>query len=515
VIALYMRVPTMSDKLDTTRNGSEAMPAAPYQAMTRHHHTPLLQIICAGIAVAALSGCEGVSRVSGVPVHFTSHQLCSAVFVGGLDPTAFYEEAIAPKLGAVGRLIHYEVDRERREIRVSLAGLVRSRAVDKGPFGCRVIHPGTGFAVTPDDKTDTQFAATLFGPGGGDPVAPEDAALSDAIDSAFIEPESPPHRYTKAVVVVHRGQIVGERYAPGVTTATPLTGWSMTKSVTNALLGILVRDGKLDMNKPAPIAEWASPVDPHHEITSDQLLRMVSGLHCGQSLVFGWRTAFDTDTHMEYDMPDQAAFAAHARLQAKPGSEWQYTNCNFVLLSQIIRDAAGGDPEAVRQFIARELFHPLGLEHATLEFDSSGTPLGTIHLWASARDWARFGLLYLHDGVSVSGQRILPEGWVDYSVRLTPQSDAYGYGAGFWTQRGNSSAARERIVAGFPADSFMALGSQGQYTIIIPSEDLVIVRIGWSYTPHDDLDAVGRLTREVIAALHSSKRSALKSPAST
>jgi hypothetical protein len=145
---------------------------------------------------------------------------------------------------------------------------------------------------------------------------------------------------------------------------------------------------------------------------------------------------------------------------------------------------------------------PVGV--ANCLYDSAGTPLGSIHLWASARDWARFGLLYLRDGVSSSGQRILPEGWVDYSAQLTPQSDGYGYGAGFWTQRGDSSAARDRIAAGMPADSFMALGSQGQYTIVIPSEDLVIVRLGSSYTPHDDREAVEGLTREVIAALRAS-----------
>jgi CubicO group peptidase (beta-lactamase class C family) len=235
-------------------------------------------------------------------------------------------------------------------------------------------------------------------------------------------------------------------------------------------------------------------------------MRMVSGISCGQSLHFGWWTLFDTDTRMEFDMPDQFGFAVRRGLRAEPGGEWRYTNCNFVLLSRIIRDAAGGNAASTREFIGRELFEPLGIEHATLEYDSVGTPLGTIHLWASARDWARFGLLYLRDGISPSGQRILPEGWVDYSARLTPQSDKCGYGAGFWTQRGNSSAARERIAAGMPGDSFMARGSQGQYTIIVPSEDLVIVKIGWAYTPHDDIVAVERLVKEVIATLHADNR---------
>jgi CubicO group peptidase (beta-lactamase class C family) len=232
------------------------------------------------------------------------------------------------------------------------------------------------------------------------------------------------------------------------------------------------------------------------------LLRMVSGLGCGQSLKTGFTTIFDADTQMEFDIADQSAFAANASLRANPGSEWRYTNCNFILLSRIIRDAAGRDAKSSRKFIERELFAPLGFEQATLEYDSTGVPLGTIHLWASARDCAGFGLLYLRDGVAERGQRILPEGWVDYSARLTPQSaNEYGYGAGFWTQRGNSAAARARIAAGFPADSFMAKGSQGQYAIVAPSHDLVIVKLGWAYTPHDDHVAVERLVRETMAAL--------------
>jgi CubicO group peptidase (beta-lactamase class C family) len=460
-------------------------------------------LACIGAATAALTKCEGPARVAAVPVHFASHQLCSATFVAGIDPTEYYNEAIKPKLGPVSSFLRYEVDRRRLEVRTHLAGLIYSRAVYDGPFGCRVLHPGREtrfFQVEADDREPPVMSpSAIAGPGI---VAPANDKLSEALDHAFAESESGPRRFTKAVVVLHRGRVVGERYAPGITQAMPLTGWSMTKSVTNALLGILVRNGKLDMQTPAPIAEWSAKGDPRRSITGDQLLRMVSGIGCGQSLQTGFSTLFDADTQMEFDRADQSAFAAHASLRANPGTEWRYTNCNFVLLSRMIRDAVGGDAKSVRRFVERELFAPLGIERATLEYDSAGVPLGTIHLWASARDWARFGLLFLRDGVAESGQRILPEGWVDYSTRLTPQSaDKYGYGAGFWTQRGNSAAARERIAAGIPADSFMAVGSQGQYTIVIPSHDLVIVKIGWAYTPHDDHVAVERMVREIIAAL--------------
>ena len=464
-------------------------------------------LACLGSAAAALLGRDALARVAGVPVHFTSHQLCSASFVAGLDSTEYYNEAIRPKLGPLGALLRYEVDRQRQEVRTSLAGLVHSRAVYDGPFGCRVLHPGREVRFFRGEADDHQPPVSSPPPlTGPEIVAPVTAKLSEALDHAFAESESGPRRFTKAVVVLHRGRVVGERYAPGVSPATPLIGWSMTKSVTNALLGILVRNGMLDMKRPAPVAEWSTPGDPRQPITPDQLLRMVSGIGCGQSLHTGFTTPFDADTQMEFDIADQSAFAASASLRAKPGSEWRYTNCNFVLLSRIIRNMAGGDANAARSFIARELFEPLGFERATLEYDSTGVPLGTIHLWASARDWARFGLLYLRDGMAENGQRILPEGWVDYSAQLTPQSsDEYGYGAGFWTQRGNSPAARERIAAGLPADSFMAKGSQGQYTIVIPSQDLVIVKIGWAYTPNDDVIAAERLDKETIAALHSEK----------
>ncbi|WP_076858621.1 serine hydrolase domain-containing protein [Bradyrhizobium mercantei] len=462
-------------------------------------------VACLGSA-AAFIGRDGLARAAGVPVHFASHQLCSATFVAGLDPTQFFDEAIKPKLGPLGGLLRYTVDRQHQEVRTSLAGLIESRAVHDGPFGCRVLHPGREARFFRGEADDLPPATAALPPlSGPDVVAPVNAALADALDHAFAEPDTGPRRFTKAVVVLHHGRIVGERYAPGVTPATPLIGWSMTKSVTNALLGILVRSGKLDINAPAPITEWSKPDDPRRPITPDQLLRMTSGLSGGDSAhTSGFSTIFDPDTQMEYDMADQSAFAASLGLRAKPGDEWRYTNCNFVLLSRIIRNLAGGDANAARRFIARELFEPLGFQHATLEYDSAGAPLGTIHLWASARDWARFGLFYLRDGVTESGRRLLPEGWVDYSATLTPPSaEEYGYGAGFWTQRGGSPAGRGRIAGGFPPDSFMAAGSQGQYTIVMPSLDLVIVRIGWSYTPNDDRVATERLVRETIAALPS------------
>src|SRR5262249_15619609 len=219
-----------------------------------------------------------------------------------------------------------------------------------------------------------------------------------ALDREFAEPESSPHRWTKSVVILHDGHIVAERYAPGYGPETPQIGWSVTKSVTNALIGILVRQKKLAVDAPVPIAAWRDAKDPRHAITVDNLLRMNSGIEFGQSLFADWRSAFDPSTQMQFDMADQAAFAETAELGAAPGTRWNYTNGNTMLLARMIRDAVGGDAASVLRFAHRELFDKLGMEHATLEFDSVGTPIGSSHMWASARDWARFGRLYLDDG---------------------------------------------------------------------------------------------------------------------
>ncbi|HWA62270.1 MAG TPA: serine hydrolase, partial [Caulobacteraceae bacterium] len=316
---------------------------------------------------------------------------------------------------------------------------------------------------------------------------------------AFAEPPKGPQRATKAVVVVKDGRVVAERYAPGYGPATPIQGWSMTKSVTNALVGVLVRQGRLDMNAPLRLAAWSKPGDGRAAITPDNLLRMASGLSAGQSLYSDWKGAFDLSSQMEFDQADMAAFAERARLVAPPGARWAYADANTLLLSRQVRDAAGGDAAHTLAFARRELFDKLGMKGAILEFDAAGTPIGSSHMWAPARDWARLGLLYLDDGV-VGGERILPEGWVDYAARQTPGSEAYGYGAGWWTNRGRGVAVERRVRAGMPADSFMARGSLGQYIVVIPSERMVIVRMGLSFTPAGDLEAVERLTSEAIAA---------------
>jgi CubicO group peptidase (beta-lactamase class C family) len=439
-------------------------------------------------------------RAARVATGFSSHVLCSETFVSGLDPDSVGAETFEamPGVGAIRWAMGRNIDRERREVTVTLAGGFASRAVYRDGLGCMIMRG--------DEPVDGSLLAASASPqaaspeiAGPAPVEPADAALRDALDRAFAEPDHPPYRRTKAVVILQDGQIVAERYAPGYGVDTPLLGWSATKSVTNALIGILVREGHLATDGPAPVEAWRDPADPRHAITIDELLRMTSGLDMGDSLSASLSSATNPAYRMEFIEPDKAGFSMRAGLAAAPGTSWTYTNANYLILSRLIRDAVGGHAADVVRFARQELFEPLGMRHVTIEFDATGTPIGSGYMLAPPRDWARFGALYLDDGV-VGGRRILPPGWVGYSAAATPSAD-FGYGAGFWTNLGNSWGAAKRVTLGMPRDAFFARGQFGQYIVIVPSARLVVVRFGVSGDALGDITGVSRLVGDVVAAL--------------
>lgn len=446
---------------------------------------------------AALLGCSSLDRATDVATGYVSHQLCSATFVSKVEPEQFYRESIAPILSPADVLSSHRVDRQRAQVTSGFAGVAEARAVDRGPLGCLVLHgePPAPVSLAPH----TPAPALLPDIAGAEIVEPTRPALKLALDRAFAENTAPPYRNTKAVVVVRDGRVIAERYAPGYGIDTQVMGWSATKSVTNALIGILVQQGKVSLEGPAPIAAWTDPKDPRRAISIGNLLRMNSGLDMGESLTARATTAFDPTAYMVFGVRDMAAFAEKAPLKTAPGTWWNYTNANTILLSKIIRDNAGGDAASTLAFTRRELFDKLGMRHVTLEFDAAGTPIGSSHMLASARDWARFGLLYLNDGV-LGSERLLPPGWVDYSASPTPGSERFGYAAGFWTNRGDGEGQRYRIAHGIPADAFFARGANGQYIVIVPSQRMLVVRLGSAFTPRDDMDVVARLIADVIAS---------------
>jgi CubicO group peptidase (beta-lactamase class C family) len=442
-----------------------------------------------------------------VATGFVAHILCSETFVSGLDPDRVFSETTAamPGTGLIASALDYKIDRARKDVTVTLFGGGQSHAVFREGLGCYLSHDDASVdASLPSAASHPQHALLpeIAGPSLVEPANPD---LEFALARAFAEPEQPPFRRTKAVVVLKEGHVLAERYAPGYGIDTPILGYSATKSVISALTGILVRRGKLRVDKPAPVAAWQNPGDPRHAITIDHLLRHTSGLAMGSSLNASLLSAIAPVNRMKYIAGDMATFAEEADLESRPGSAWNYHDGNTIILSRLIRDAAGGHAADVLRFARAELFGPLGMRNVTLEFDAAGTPEGSSQMLASARDWARFGALYLDDGI-VGGARILPEGWVNYSAAPT-ENGWVGYGAGFWTNRGDSYGAKYRTGIGWPAESFYASGTFGQYVIIIPSERLVIARFGTSGNRYD-IEGVSRLVADVIAATGGKQRMA-------
>jgi CubicO group peptidase (beta-lactamase class C family) len=297
-------------------------------------------------------------------------------------------------------------------------------------------------------------------------------ALERLVAGAFREPDPARLRRTRAILVAQDGRIVAERYAPGFDKTTRFPGWSMTKSVLNALIGILVGENRLSLTDRALMPDWDG-TDPRASITLHDLLRMRSGLAFSEV----YENLSSDVIEMLFNRPDTAAFAANRPLEAQPGTTWNYASGTTNILSGIARRVVGeaGYPSWPR----RALFAPLGMTSAIIEPDASGTFVASSFMLATARDWARFGQLYLQDGVW-ERRRLLPPGWVSFSTTQTPQSPGLIYGAHWWLglrpELGGGTDAAARI----PRDAFFAVGHEGQVLTVIPSLRLVVLRLGLS-----------------------------------
>jgi CubicO group peptidase (beta-lactamase class C family) len=271
------------------------------------------------------------------------------------------------------------------------------------------------------------------------------------------------------VVVIHKGRLVCERYAPGLAAETTLPSWSMAKSILQAAIGILVRDGRLDPAAPADVPAWRRPGDPRGAITLDHLLRMSSGL--------AFREVYDDAAGSDViemlfgkGKDDVAGFVDAFSLAHPPGSFHSYSSGDSNVVAGVLRRAIGAGNPTLR-FLERELLHRIGMQSATPRFDAAGTFIGSSFVFATARDFARFGLLFLRGG-RWEGDAILPGWWVDYARTPTTTAPCPGdYGAHWWLALDGTG-------------SFSANGFQGQYTVCVPQRDVVAVRLGVSTSDH-------------------------------
>ncbi len=326
------------------------------------------------------------------------------------------------------------------------------------------------------------------------PDAPREA-LARAVDALFTDSDV---GETRAVVILHNGRIVAERYAPGYDRKTRMLGWSMAKSVTGVMVGFLVADGRLRLEQAAPVPLWQRPGDPRGEIALRQLLQMRSGLRHHEDTAS--LSESDTVRMLFADgRDDMAAYAEAQPLAAVPGSRWLYSTATAVILSDIAARALtdSHDPKvrqaAVSEYLRTRLFEPLGMRSAVPEFDAAGTMIGGSMITATARDWGKFGEFLRNDG-AVHGAQILPRSWVQFMTSPAPGNP--GYGAQLWLNAPQSGGHEELFPGRAPASLFACIGHLGQYVLVSPEQHLTVVRLG--KTDNDKRDALRARLGDVV-----------------
>ena len=403
----------------------------------------------------------------------TAKILCSSLFVSGRQQDEGIAHITNYFIGNKVDSLSFAVDRTKKIVRATLANRLTREAQHYGDQGCIIHQPGKDSiffkpvpvvsSLPPAESMDWPMGdrnATFAAVPGVDT-----AKVRQAVDAAFANPAS----LTAAFVVVHRGRIIGERYDNGANAKMPLESWSMGKSIVGTLIGLLIQDGAFKLEDPAPVPEWRRvPGDPRAKIRIMDLMRMSSGLR------FSRGSPEDIPGYHDHDLPytgaiDAAQFVTTRPLQFEPNTFGRYRNVDPLTLGYIVRETVRARGEEYLTYPQRALFDKLGMRGQLLETDPYGNFLITGYDYGTARNWARLGMLYLQDGVWM-GKRLLPEGFVKFASTPAPGWSTPTYGGMVWVN-GDSAWA-------LPRDAFAFRGAGGQDVYIVPSHDLVIVRMG-------------------------------------
>jgi len=429
--------------------------------------------------------------------------ICSGVFISGRDPVEVLKNDLSvgvPPGFPTPEEIQINVDRKRKSVTLSAEGIPARKAVYNGDQGCTLLpREGGDVFFKPVTLPRNEQLAKEKWPVGDvieGPIPPEvdEAAIKAALDFAFDESLQVKKQKTRSLLVVYKAQIIGERYAPGFHRDMPLMSWSMMKSITAALVGMMVLDGILKVDDPAPIKEWQSPNDPRRQITIRHLMNMTSGLKFMSGLDDPriTLTARDQHSYVYFDAPNVYGFAIRNELESTPGTVWKYRNCDPLAIGKILREKVEARGEEFLSFPSRALFHRIGMLHTIPETDRWGNFILSGNDYVTARDWARFALLHMQDGVW-QGERILPEGWVKFITQPAPANKARDYGAFFWLNAG-------KRFKSLPEDMYWPSGHFGQVAMIIPSRRLIVVRQGWSQRGGFD-EYIEQVMQQILGAL--------------
>ncbi len=410
---------------------------------------------------------------------FAAKSMCSCVFVAEREPESVKEQDNNFDLV---KYAQYEID--EKGARASFLGLREREAVFKEGIGCTLLPLGVVRQERAGKvpRRNRPVNEQPFPYGNGSPVDKtfkeiDFPKLQTAVGNAFA-----PDNLTRAVLVIYKDHLVVERYTPGFSEETKLLGWSMTKSITSAVLGILIQQQQqVSLEQDHLFPEWKK--DKRAGITLNNLLHMNSGLEWEEDY-----TKISDVTRMLFLAEDMGEVQLHKPLVGKPGNTWNYSSGTSNLLSNFIRLQFESHQEYL-DFWYKELIDKIGMYSMTLETDFTGNYIGSSYAWATARDWAKFGLLYLHKG-NWNGTQILEESWVEYTTVPTAGS-AGEYGAHFWLNAGG-------VYPNAPKDLYSANGFQGQHIFIIPSKDLVVVRFGLKEHPEFNLDTFLQEVTEAV-----------------
>lgn len=418
---------------------------------------------------------------------YVAKTVCSGMYVSGLNLDRIWAEDVLGRKNPLLNLYKVTVDDPAKRISASPLGLgmFERTAVHRDGLGCAL-----AIGVTPADLAAEDGAIAPMALAPGEPWPRGEAfdgttppGLSQVLAEAFAEPEGANNGdlRTRAVVVVHQGKLVAERYADGITAETPLIGWSMSKTVTAALAGIAMARSDLDLDIDHLLPQWQSDSNPKSRIPFAALLEMTDGLSYNED----YGTVTDT-TEMLYGAGNAIDFLSSLDLEDEPGSVWAYSSGANMLVMGTMRAFLPVD--SWTDFPRTALFNPIGMRSAVFETDPAGTFMGPSWLSATARDWARFGLLIQQKGLW-DGEQVLPVGWVDTMMEPVAASNGrYGKG-NIWLETGSK----------VPPDTLWVLGHDGQSTAIVPSLELIVVRMGMT-NPQDIYDREDLLAA-VIAAL--------------
>ena len=420
---------------------------------------------------------ENTIRPSGSPVYLGmgtyAKVLCTAVFESGRDPhEAFTNSGKLILNEAYHDMVTFDIDRDNKIARVMMGDTMVRMAQYVGDQGC-LLDTDKGLNFTP-----TNVASQLGEPNEvlwpmGDVIESSSAEYPQALFQEVISAAFDSQSLTTAFLVVHRGEVILEHYDHGVDMHTQLESWSMGKSLTATLIGRLIQDGHLSLDQEAPVEEWSAAGDPRGQITVRDLLQMSSGLRFPAHRDPEVTVPIPLLAHMYIYTKGMNVFdfAVNRPLEFVPGSHGRYRNCDPLTLGYILRKTVESQGENYWTWPQRKLFDKIGIRRQLMETDLYGNFILTGFDYGTARNWARLGMLYLQDGVW-NGERLLPEGFVDFVSTPAPGWAEPVYGGMFWLNGTETMP--------LPTSTFYMAGGGGQRTIIVPSLDLVVVRMGHS-----------------------------------